>query len=99
MFPNIKTGTKIGDITLLNNSQLSSLGLNFGNFSATGTSTYGFSFDKSLLKSGVFRGHVFEECINDGTAIDVPEPSVVALITAGAVSGLFLVRRRRRKQA
>lgn len=95
----IQDGTKIGDINLLNQDQLSNLGLDFGHFNATGDYTFGFSFDKSLLPEGNYIAHLFAECANDGMAIkSVPEPSSM---TGLAMLGATLVGsqlRKRRKQ-
>lgn len=94
----IASGTKIGDIQALSSADLTSLGLDFGHFSATGSQTLGFSFDQSLLPTGNFIATLFAECGNDGMAIEsaaVPEPTTMAgLALAG--SGLTLLRRKRR---
>ncbi|MEC4804162.1 MAG: XDD3 domain-containing surface protein [Jaaginema sp. PMC 1079.18] len=96
----IKSGTKIGDVQLI--SDFSNLGLDFGYFGATGTNTFGFSVDKSLLPTGDFIAHILAECNNDGMALigeisdaeSVPEPA--GLVGLG-VFGLGLWGQRRRK--
>lgn len=102
----IASGTKIGGIDMLDAVALQAVGLDFGNFDATGSQTFGFSFDRSLLPDGDFIAHVFAECINDGMALEgslvasasadpesVPEPaSVLGML---AVSGLALKLRHR----
>ena len=106
MYPNIASGTRLGDITLLDRSQLSALDLDFGHFAGAdpaGNNVFGFSLDGSLLPAGAFIAHNFEECINDGTALrgaNVPEPgSVAMLISMGAVGAGFLTRRKTVKNA
>lgn len=98
----IKKGTKIGDIDLLDEGELSQEGLDFGNFGAIGTNTFGFSFDKSLLPADNYIAHIFAECANDGMAIKgeikgVPEPSSMAgLAMLGATVAGSQLRKRRR---
>lgn len=102
MFPNIGSGTKIGDIALLNEAALGQLGLDFGHFGAdpNGNSIFGFSLNAGLLPQGSFMAHLFYECINDGTALfgqtipdtridgsPVPEPSTMTI----ALSGLAML--------
>lgn len=101
MYPNMASGTFAGAITSLNRSTLQgTYGLDFSHFGAdsAGVGMFGFSFDRSLLPTGDFTGHLFEECINDGVAIkgaNVPEPSTMALVGLGTASiGLFGWRRR-----
>ncbi|USR92474.1 PEP-CTERM sorting domain-containing protein [Phormidium yuhuli AB48] len=103
----IASGERVGGINMLEASTLAALGLDFGQFSATGTYTFGFSFDRNLLPSGDFIAHIFAECINDGMAMvgnladrsivdpqPVPEPaSVLGLL---AVGGLMLKGKRNR---
>ncbi|WP_159787119.1 PEP-CTERM sorting domain-containing protein [Sodalinema gerasimenkoae] len=103
----IASGERIGGINMLEATALASLGLNFNQFGATGTHTFGFSFDRSLLPSGDFIAHIFAECVNDGMAMvgnladasvvepqPVPEPaSVLGLL---AVGGLMLKGKRER---
>jgi hypothetical protein len=94
----IESGTYKGGITALND--LSGLGLDFGHFNATGTQTFGFSIDKSLLKKGSFIASLFAECGNDGlvlTGAIVPEPSAMIGLTAvGLMAGASQLRKRRR---
>jgi hypothetical protein len=88
----INSGTKIGDVTTLTASALSALGLDFNNFSASGSQTFGIKFDKSLLPNGSYVSNLFFECGNDGVSLkgttSVPEPSEVMGL---AVIGLVLV--------
>jgi hypothetical protein len=93
----IKTGTYQGGIQHLTN--LSGLGLDFGHFKATGTQTFAFSIDKSLLPKGNFVASLFAECGNDGMVLTgrIPEPSaLVGLVTVGAIVGGSQLRKRRR---
>ena len=101
----IKSGNLLGGIDLLNTTQLTQAGLDFGHFSASGSQTVGFKFNRSLLpqKGGNFVSNLFVECGNDGVAVKgqlkaVPEPSSLAGIAAVGlmVAGSQL---RRRKQA
>ncbi|MGC9504770.1 XDD3 family exosortase-dependent surface protein [Baaleninema sp.] len=102
----IASGTKAGDIALLDGAALSSAGLDFGHFGASGNHTFGFSFDRDLLPDGDFMAHLFAECLNDGVVMagnlapyeeeppteSVPEPtSALALLVVG---GLGLLKRR-----
>lgn len=80
----IKTGQKVGDISLLNYAQLSAMGLNFGSQASgqtMGTQTFGFSFARSLLPGGELNwvAQVMAECANDtmgtaGTFAAIPTP-------------------------
>ncbi|PPT07554.1 hypothetical protein CKA32_005267 [Geitlerinema sp. FC II] len=101
----IASGTKVGDIAMLDSTALGAAGLDFGHFGASGDYTFGFSFDRSLLPDGDFMAHLFAECINDGMVMagnfapveeppteSVPEPtSALALLVVG---GLGLLKRR-----
>lgn len=103
----IASGERVGGINMLEASVLADLGLDFGQHNATGTYTFGFSFDRNLLPSGDFIAHIFAECVNDGMAMvgnladasvvppqPVPEPaSVLGLL---AVGGLMLKGKRER---
>jgi len=97
----IGSGTKVGDIAILTTAQLTAAGLNFGNFSATGTQTIGFQFSRSLLGSGSYMANVFVECGNDGVALagnltKVPEPSgIVGLALVGLTVAGSMLRKRR----
>lgn len=110
----IKSGTKIGDVTLLDASQLS--GLNFGQFGAVGNHTFGFSFDRNLLPEdgGAFIAHLVAECLNDGLAmvgqlpsipqIEVPDPveeaPEPAMLTGFVLlGGMGLLKRRAQQKA
>jgi hypothetical protein len=94
----IQSGTRTGGITEI--ADFSSMGLDFGHFNATGTQTFGFSIDKSLLKKGSFVASLFAECGNDGlvlTGAIVPEPSAMIGLTAvGLMAGASQLRKRRR---
>ncbi len=101
----IKSGNFLGGIDLLNITELNQAGLDFGHFSANGSQTVGFKFNRSLLpqQGGNFVSNLFIECGNDGVALHgqlkaVPEPSSLAGI---AVVGLMIggTQLRRRKQA
>lgn len=103
----IDSGKKVGDIMMMNNSQLTAAGLNFGKFgtAANGTQTLGFSFKKTKdFKVGSnFIANLFAECGNDGLAIKsaitkrkVPEPATMGGLAL--VGGLAMLRRRRAKQ-
>ena len=105
---NIESGTKLGDISLLNRSQLSGLGVNFNHFGSqyddtASASVFGFSFDRRLMPAGDFTAHLFEECNNDGVAINirgtaaVPEPGAIAMLVGMGVTGVGLVARRRKQ--
>jgi hypothetical protein len=100
----IASGNKVGDIMMMDSSQLTSAGLNFGKFgaAANGTQTLGFSFKKTKdFKVGSnFVANLFAECGNDGLAIKsaitkrkVPEPATMGAL--GLVGGLAMLRRRR----
>lgn len=105
----IQTGNFLGGINLIND--FTGLGLDFGNFSAAGTHTFGFSFDKSLMPVGEFVATLFAECANDGMAlvgelavasvpvdgdVSVPEPSTMLGLLA---LGLTFAGSRSRKKA
>lgn len=96
----IDSGTRIGDVNLI--EDVSGLGLDFGNFGATGDRTFAISVDKSLLPEGDFIASIFAECANDGMALagniaSVPEPTATIGL---AVFGLtfFASKRRLRRQ-
>ncbi|NJN49299.1 MAG: PEP-CTERM sorting domain-containing protein [Alkalinema sp. RL_2_19] len=104
----INTGTKVGNIMMMNNDQLSSAGLDFGNFGVDGTKTLGFSFQKTAgFTAGSYIANLFMECGNDGVAIastlrpnadkKVPEPTL--MLGLAGVSGLAMMRRRQQKKA
>lgn len=87
----IDSGAKLGGIVSWSATDLQNQGLDFGHFTAQGTQTFGFSFNKSDL--GLADGNydyiasIFLECGNDGVAlkggVSVPEP--------GSLAGLALV--------
>lgn len=101
----IAAGTRIGDVNVLGN--MGNLGVNFGQFGATGTHTLGFSIARSLLPDGAFIAHLAPECDNDVTAMlaalyppapeppqDVPEPGMaLSLLGLGGLVGAFRLRR------
>jgi hypothetical protein len=96
----MNSGTKIGDVNLI--EDVSGLGLDFGNFGATGNQTFAISVDKSLLPEGNFIASIFAECANDGMALvgnvaSVPEPTATIGL---AVFGMtfFASKRRLRRQ-
>ena len=99
----IASGTKIGDIELLEENELD--GIDFGHFNATGDYTFGFSFDRSLLPTGDFIAHLFYECLNDGIAIDgnlepyveilpVPTPEPGSVLALALLGSAFALKRR-----
>jgi hypothetical protein len=97
----IKSGTRVGDISMLNKTQLSGLGVDFGHFNATGTQTFGFSFIKPKGFEGNFTSTLAFECFNDavaltGTSKKAPEPLALAGL---AVVGAALARKRRVAQS
>ncbi|NEO82744.1 MAG: PEP-CTERM sorting domain-containing protein [Spirulina sp. SIO3F2] len=63
----ISGGTKIGDISILNDSALANMGLDFASQGGAGVETFGFSFARSLLPGGSLDwvAHVMAECTND----------------------------------
>jgi hypothetical protein len=98
----IKSGQKIGDVSLLTAQTLSAMGLNFGG--NMGIQTFGFSIDRSLLPQGSFMANVFMECGNDGMAYSAsaaPEPLTMggAALGIAAIGGLKRRMRRRKEEA
>jgi hypothetical protein len=94
----IASGTKIGDVNLLTEQDLSAMGLNFGG--NMGSQTFGFSIDTSLLPIGSFLANISMECGNDGmtySASTVPEPMTMggAALGIAAIGGLKRMRRRK----
>ncbi|MEA5543120.1 XDD3 family exosortase-dependent surface protein [Limnoraphis robusta Tam1] len=103
----IASGTKIGEVNLINN--IASLGLNFGQFGATGTQTLAFSVARSLLPDGFFTAHLAPECDNDVIAMvnqffvveppsptpsDIPEPATaLSVVAVGLLMGASKLRR------
>lgn len=91
----INTGIYKGGVTEISN--FTNLGLDFGHFKATGTQTFGFSIDKSLLPKGSFVASLFAECGNDGVVLTgkVPEPStLLGLAAVGLMAGASQLRKR-----
>jgi hypothetical protein len=112
MYPTMKSGTKIGDISLLTRSDLNLLGLNFGQFGAdpAGNNVFGFSFSESLVPEEKFTADLFFECMNDGVAIqglnalddvtiqaiNAPEPGSLVLWAIAGTCLAAWAQRRRR---
>ncbi|PPT05539.1 hypothetical protein CKA32_006864 [Geitlerinema sp. FC II] len=57
------SGTKIGDVEILNDANL--FGLNFGQFGTTGSNTMVLKFDRDLLPDGEYVYTLAPECDND----------------------------------
>ncbi len=98
----IKSGTKVGDIKYLTVDDFSELNLDFGQFGAFGSQTFGFSFDRSLLPTGDFIAQLLAECANDGMAIkgefkDVPEP-ITGLVLAAGLGGVAMGKMKKSKK-
>lgn len=104
----IASGTKIGDVNLI--SDIASLGLNFGQFGATGAHTIAFSVARSLLPNNIFTAHLAPECDNDVIALvsqlnivepePVPEPGAAfPLVAVGLLLGASGLRRGHRHTA
>ncbi|HLO86884.1 MAG TPA: XDD3 family exosortase-dependent surface protein [Nostocaceae cyanobacterium] len=94
----IASGTKIGDVELLND--VSNLRLDFSQFGARGNYIHAFSFARNLLPNGAFVAHTTPECDNDviamaGVLQPVPEPSTI-LSLAGL--GFLLVTAKIKRQ-
>lgn len=95
----ISSGNKVGDVDILSLAQLQGAGLNFNHFSASGSQTIGFKFNKSAVKTGNYTASLFLECLNDGVAVkgelnSVSEPT--ALSGLGVVAGALLFSNRRK---
>jgi hypothetical protein len=91
----IASGTKLAEVLLLSDQELTSLGLNFATHK--GSHTFGFSVDRSYLPEGDFLASIFLECANDGVALGaeaVPEPMTI-VGSAFALAGLARWRRSR----
>ncbi|MEC4982907.1 MAG: PA14 domain-containing protein [Oscillatoria sp. PMC 1068.18] len=69
LVPNvIQSGTRIGDLELLETSELIAAGFDLSQLPATGDYTIGFKLDKSLLPGGEFIATLMSECNNDAIA-------------------------------
>lgn len=106
----IQSGTKVGDVSMLNKTSLDGLGLDFGHFNAVGSDVFGIAINKSMLEGilpgGIndFMAHVILECGNDGVALasnfSLPEdndetvPEPSALLGLSAIGLAFLRKRR-----
>ena len=86
----IQSGIWIADIAMLDFATLKGeYGLDFENFNAVGSDTFGFAIEKSafqdVLPTGMnpFMAHILLECGNDGVALagetdlSIPEPSMI----------------------
>lgn len=94
MMTGIESGQRVGDVTMLDATTLSGLGLDFDHFGIGGHETYGVAIDASLISGRAFTAHRFAECLNDGVAIQaVPEPTSMAAVGLGLAA---LIRRRRK---
>jgi hypothetical protein len=100
------SGSKIGDVQLLNGDDLLTSGLDFSHFGSqyVGSQVFGFSVDATALPVGDFTANLFMECINDGiglhgatTSSNVPEPGTSMTLLTAAVAAL--TRRRNRSGA
>jgi len=101
----IQSGRFLGDIDLLDGTQLSNAGLDFSHFEANDSHTFGFRFDRALLSrnGGSFVSHLFLECGNDGVALkgdleSVPEPSGLAGIAGIGLTFAGMALRRRQSR-
>ncbi len=101
----IQSGRFLGDIDLLDGTQLSNAGLDFSHFEANDSHTFGFRFDRALLprNGGNFISHLFLECGNDGVALkgdleSVPEPSGLAGIAGISLTFAGMALRRRQSR-
>ncbi len=102
----IASGTKIGEVNLIDD--IASLGLNFGQFGATGVHTLAFSVARSSLPDGSFIGFLSLECNNDPTGMvnqfsifepptppKTPEPATaLSVFAVGLLMGTSQLRRR-----
>ena len=103
-YTTIASGDYVGGISDII-TDFSNLGLDFGHFGASGTHTFGFGVDKSLLPSDSFIASFFAECGNDGIVLegelkDVPESStLIGLAVFGAIASSVQLRRRQGRVA
>jgi hypothetical protein len=106
LVPNvINTGAKIGDITMLNSSDLASAGYIGNAFGLTDSQTFGFKFDRNLLPNGAFVSSLFLECLNDSVASvgykepprQAPVPSLLlGILLSGSFGTWNIVKKRAR---
>lgn len=69
-YPNvIASGNKIGDINLLNASELANAGFEGSSFGFSGSNTFGFKFDRNLVPDGNYVATLILECLNDMTGL------------------------------
>lgn len=106
LIPNIiESGTKVGDITMVDGAALVAAGFSLGVFQSRGSQTIGFKFDKSLLPVGEYVATLILECNNDAIALkgetqpplpkeEVPEPSLIF----GTLLGFGAIVARRKNQ-
>ncbi|MEC4807198.1 MAG: XDD3 domain-containing surface protein [Jaaginema sp. PMC 1079.18] len=98
----IASGQYLGGVDVI--TDVSNLGLDFGNFGATGSQTLALSIDRELLpEDGEFTFWLSPECNNDliahtGKLEKVPEPSA-ALGLGGFSLLLYSLKNRRRKSS
>ncbi|MEA5465393.1 XDD3 family exosortase-dependent surface protein [Leptothoe sp. PORK10 BA2] len=81
----ISTGTLVGTIDFLSESEAAQAGLDFAHFDVGDEQTHTVRFNRSLVPNGSFIASLFLECVNDGIALlsnfqdqpaqDVPESS------------------------
>ncbi|MBW4490814.1 MAG: PEP-CTERM sorting domain-containing protein [Trichocoleus desertorum ATA4-8-CV12] len=106
----IESGNYLGDVTLLNASDLQAAGFDLSAFSSTGSQTWGVKVDRSLFPIGEHILSWWLECNNDGIATkvniterseeptdmtSVPEPtSVLGLILAGVFGAGTVLKRK-----
>jgi hypothetical protein len=82
----IGSGTKLGDIALLDSAALSAKGLDFGTYGATGGQTFGFSFSKTALslpeelRNNPLIASIWQECNNDGVGVEANLDMTIAEI-------------------
>lgn len=98
----IASGTKVGDISFLNSTQLGAAGFDTSFTGYNGSETFGFKFDRGLLPAKDYIATAFMECINDGTSLvgtAVPEPMTIAGTILAAAFGTALKRRQQKKKS
>jgi len=86
----IQTGTKVADITDLNESDLVEMGLDKAKLTREngnlGVHTFGFSFPAQDDMAGKFVSYVFSECINDGVAMVNNLPACPSQVADGGLT-------------